>query len=327
MIIVFGAVAVLIAFVMLYMTSDYKKILNNYAYPQGDIARAMTETAEVRSATRGIIGYDSTDLISSMQKQHDEAIKNFNSILKQIRSTMISKEDKACIDEIDKAWKAYLEIDTRVIEIGAITDKTQSVKAQQIMIDEAAPKYKAVEKAMENLMSINVSKGNTEQTKLSVMIFIALAIIVVIIVLMVIFSTKLSIMIAESIQRPLDALSQRFITFSQGDLSSPLPEVETQDEIADLIDSVGVMAKRLETIIGDAGRMLNEMANGNFAISTEYEDQYIGDFNALLLGMRQMNRQMNILQKSKILQARQIFYRLMHLLKRQEPVMLEKALP
>ena len=293
MIIVFGVVAVFIAFVMLYMTSDYKKVLNNYAYPQGDIARAMTETAEVRSATRGIIGYDSTDLISSMQKQHDEAIENFNSMLEQIRPTMISKEGKACIDEIDKAWKAYLEIDTRVVEIGATTDTTQSAKAQQMMIDEAAPKYEAVEKAMENLMSINVSKGNAEQTKLSVMIFIALAIIVVIIVLMVLFSTKLSIMIAGSIQRPLDALSQRFITFSQGDFSSPLPEVETQDEITDLIDSVGVMAKRLETIIGDAGRLLNEMANGNFAISTEYEDQYMGDFNALLLGIRQMNRQIN----------------------------------
>ena len=38
---------------------------------------------------------------------------------------------------------------------------------------------------------------------------------------------------------------------------------------------------------------MGEMADGNFAIATEHEDQYTGAFNALLLGIRNMNRQMN----------------------------------
>ncbi len=99
--------------------------------------------------------------------------------------------------------------------------------------------------------------------------------------------------IAKSIEEPLDGMMARFETFAQGDLDSPFPEVETKDEISDLIDSAHAMAERLHNIISDAGKLMGEMADGNFAIATEHEDQYTGAFNALLLGIRNMNRQMN----------------------------------
>ena len=48
----------------------------------------------------------------------------------------------------------------------------------------------------------------------------------------------------------------RFETFAQGDLDSPFPEVETKDEISDLIDSAHAMAERLHNIISDAGKLV-----------------------------------------------------------------------
>ena len=57
------------------------KVLINYAYPQGDIAMAMNESAEVRAASRGIVGYDSNELIESMKEQHDQAIDSFEAYL------------------------------------------------------------------------------------------------------------------------------------------------------------------------------------------------------------------------------------------------------
>lgn len=53
------------------------------------------------------------------------------------------------------------------------------------------------------------------------------------------------------------------------------------------------MADNLNVIISDSGRSLNEMANGNFAITTEHEDRYTGKFNDLLIGLRNMNRKMD----------------------------------
>lgn len=293
LIFIFGIVSVLIALMMLYMTTDYGKVLDNYAYPQGDIAMAMNYSAEIRSASRGIIGYDTDELVASMQEQHKEAVANFEAKLEEIRPTMITDEGLACMDAIDKAWQEYNAIDEEIIAEGASTDTEVSARAQQRMADEMAPKYEALDDALENLMSVNSDNGTAERGKLQTLIYIMLIAIILIIVIVVGFSAKLSASIASSIAKPLDALRSRFLTFAEGDLDSEFPKTETEDEIAELNDSAVAMASRLDTIIRDSGRLLGEMANGNFAIRTECEDQYTGEFQKLLLGMRKMNRQIN----------------------------------
>lgn len=292
-IIVFMVLLIIIVIAMVYIVKDYSKVLDKYAYPQGDIAMAMNYTAEVRSATRGTVGYDSDEYINQMKEQHDEAVKKFEDKLEKIRPLMVKKDVSECMSAIDKAWKEYKQIDETVIEKGATTDAAQSLEAQKMMFDELAPKYEALDKTLKNLMSINVSKGNTERVKIEVVLIVLIVIIVIVCVIVAVYSTRLAVKISIGIEKPLNELGERFITFAKGDLDSPMPVVETEDEIAELVKSVEDMAKRIHIIIEDAGRMLNEMAGGNFAVSTEYEEQYAGAFNVLLLGMRHMNRQID----------------------------------
>ena len=54
-ILIFGILSALVVVIMLYTINNYGTILDNYAYPQGDIAMAMNESAEVRAASRGIV--------------------------------------------------------------------------------------------------------------------------------------------------------------------------------------------------------------------------------------------------------------------------------
>lgn len=292
-IISFSVVAVVICVMMIYMSMDYRRVLTRYAFPQGDIATAMSEAAEIRGASRGVVGYDSVSLINSMKQQHDEYVEAFEDKLEQIRPLMSSKAGKECMYKIDKAWAEYKEIDEQVIKLGATTDANQSMKAQTMMQKEMAPKYEALDNALNELMDTNVAKGNAEKLKLEILLKIAIVAAVGIIAAVVVVTSKSARAIAKSIEAPLDGMMARFETFAQGDLDSPFPEVETKDEISDLIDSAHAMAERLHNIISDAGRLMGEMADGNFAIATEHEDQYTGAFNALLLGIRNMNRQMN----------------------------------
>lgn len=292
-IISFSVVAVVICVMMIYMSMDYRRVLTRYAFPQGDIATAMSEAAEIRGASRGVVGYDSVSLINSMKQQHDEHVEAFEDKLEQIRPLMSSKAGKECMYKIDKAWAEYKEIDEQVIKLGATTDANQSMKAQTMMQKEMAPKYEALDNALNELMDTNVAKGNAEKLKLEILLKIAIVAAVGIIAAVVVVASKSARAIAKSIEAPLDGMMARFETFAQGDLDSPFPEVETKDEISDLIDSAHAMAERLHNIISDAGRLMGEMADGNFAIATEHEDQYTGAFNALLLGIRNMNRQMN----------------------------------
>ena len=53
-----SSVAIIGILFILYMNSQYSHTLEYYAFPQGDIGLAMNELAEVRSATRAVIGYE-----------------------------------------------------------------------------------------------------------------------------------------------------------------------------------------------------------------------------------------------------------------------------
>ena len=290
---VFGALAVLAIIAMIIISNNYAKIMDNYAYPQGDIALAMNESAEVRAGTRGIIGYETDELIQSMKQQHDQAVIDFEAKLEEIRPTMITDEGYAAMDAIDKAWAEYKEVDAKVIAIGATTDREQSILAQTMMANEAAPKYEALDDALEELMAVNVSTGNAERTVLKILILLSIIIIVVTSIIVTSYSRKLSTEITKSIEKPLSELKDRMITFSEGDTDSPFPVVESQDEVAELVDSVETMANRISLIMKDNSRLLNEMAEGNFAIGTECESEYMGTFNSIITGMRKMNRQID----------------------------------
>lgn len=290
---IFCFLLVAVLAIMLYTTDDYSKVLDNYAYPQGDIALAMKEASEVRSSTRGIIGYETEELITSMQTQHEEAVAAFEEVLEQIRPTMITPEGHAAMDEIDATWQEYKEIDAKIAALGATTDAEASTQAQTMMNEEAVPKYAALDEALESLMAINKQFGGEERTKLNVLLMVALAAMVIVIIVATGYATRLSAVITKSIEVPLNELKDRFATFAEGDLDSPLPVVETEDEIRDLVGSIEDMAQRIRMIVADMTRLLGEMAEGNFAIATECEDEYTGAFRALLMGLRNMNRQID----------------------------------
>lgn len=295
---IFAALSIFIAAAMIFMVLDYEKVLDNFAYPQGDIALVMNESAEIRAATRGIIGYDSEEMISTMLTEHDEAVKNFEELLEVVRPTMISEEGHACMDAIDAAWATYKEIDAQVVEMGKTTDLEQSVAAQDLMYNEASPKYNELDVALENLMEVNSAKGSKERALLKTLLPVLIVLCIVVIAAVVIYSLKLTKIISRSIEKPLHELKGRFATFAEGDLDSAFPTVESDDEIKELVDSTVAMAGRINTIIMDSSRLLNEMAEGNFAVDSECAEQYTGAFDALLSGMRQMNRQIDSTLKS-----------------------------
>lgn len=290
---IFMALLVCVMGVMMYMANSYSHILDNYAYPQGDIALAMNEATDVRAATRGAIGYETDELIQSMIEQHDAAVSEFEAMLEQIWSTMQTDAGRAAMEAIEAAWLEYKAVDAEVIALGATTDAEKSTQAQNMMGEEGAVKYQALEQALDALMDVNESAGDSERVTLNVLFIGAIILMVLVIIVATVYATKLSLTIARGIEVPMNELKDRFATFAEGDLDSPLPVVVSEDEIADLVGSVSVMAKKIDTIVKDMSRLLKEMADGNFAIATECEEQYTGAFNPLLMAIRKMNRQID----------------------------------
>lgn len=278
---------------LLVMTRMYNNALNNYGFSQGDIGKAMTAFSGARSEVRAAVGYMDEDIISDAKDTYYTRKDSFQQYLDDIESSMVTQAGKDAYNQIVKDLDGYWDLSDQLIEEGSTTDQEISKKVQRREADELGPAYQVVYNDLKNLMNIYVQKGDQIESVLAVMKIIAVIIMIAVIILSVLSGRRLGNQIADGIAKPLQQMSERLKTFAEGDLDSEFPEHDAKDEVAEMIETARQMADNLNVIISDSGSLLNEMADGNFAIETDHEERYTGKFNDLLVGLRNMNRKIN----------------------------------
>lgn len=288
-----SSVAIIGILFILYMNSQYSHTLEYYAFPQGDIGLAMNELAEVRSATRAVIGYEEQYAIDAAMEQHDVSVAELEQYMTQIKSTMVTKEGHEAYAEIEAALAKYYEVEEEVLALGATTDPELCKQAQKMALNELTDVYDAADATFTSLMDVNVQKGDSSHVRLEIMEVIILAFMIAILVVIVLVARQLGGSIAKGIEKPLNEMEHRLKTFAEGDLTSPFPIIDTKDEIADMIEEAHIMSDRLNRIIEDIGYQMDEMAEGNFAVRTKMEEKYSGDFIKVLAAIRKMKSEMS----------------------------------
>ena len=278
---------------LLVMTRMYNNALNNYGFSQGDIGNAMTAFSGARSEVRAAVGYMDEDIISDAKDTYYTRKDSFQQYLDDIESSMVTQAGKDAYNQIVKDLDGYWDLSDQLIEEGSTTDQEISKKVQRREADELGPAYQVVYNDLKNLMNIYVQKGDQIELVLAVMEIIAVIIMIAVIILSILSGRRYGNQIADGISKPLQQISERLKTFAEGDLDSEFPEHDAKDEVAEMIETARKMADNLNVIISDSGKLLNEMADGNFAVATEHEERYTGKFNDLLVGIRNMNRKID----------------------------------
>ena len=278
---------------LLVMTRMYNNALNNYGFSQGDIGKAMTAFSGARSEVRAAVGYMDEDIISDAKDTYYTRKDSFQQYLDDIESSMVTQAGKDAYNQIVKDLDGYWDLSDQLIEEGSTTDQEISKKVQRREADELGPAYQVVYNDLKNLMNIYVQKGVQIESVLAVMEIIAVIIMIAVIILSILSGRRYGNQIADGISKPLQQISERLKTFAEGDLDSEFPEHDAKDEVAEMIETARKMADNLNVIISDSGKLLNEMADGNFAVATEHEERYTGKFNDLLVGIRNMNRKID----------------------------------
>lgn len=278
---------------LLVMTRMYNNALNNYGFSQGAIGKAMTAFSGARSEVRAAVGYMDEDIISDAKDTYYTRKDSFQQYLDDIESSMVTQAGKDAYNQIVKDLDGYWDLSDQLIEEGSTTDQEISKKVQRREADELGPAYQVVYNDLKNLMNIYVQKGDQIESVLAVMEIIAVIIMIAVIILSILSGRRYGNQIADGISKPLQQISERLKTFAEGDLDSEFPEHDAKDEVAEMIETARKMADNLNVIISDSGKLLNEMADGNFAVATEHEERYTGKFNDLLVGIRNMNRKID----------------------------------
>lgn len=124
-------------------------------------------------------------------------------------------------------------------------------------------------------------------------IYTAAIIIGVLIVVIVLIGVGVAIRLAIAIGKPIQLCADRIHKLSEGDLSSPIPEIRSKDETGILAEQTARIVKNLQDLIGDMGYLLGEMSGGNFNVRSRDYNYYIGDYEQLLEYMRGINRELS----------------------------------
>lgn len=287
-----AAVAAVGVIAMIAVAGFYSDALSNYGFAQGDVGQAMTAFADARSALRGVIGYEEQEAIDSMLEEHKKYKENFLNEFANIEKTMVTAANKEIYAQLQQELEEYWELEGQILELGATEDREKCILAQEQAMNELMPVYNSIYDKLSEVMDIKVSKGNTLSTQLSGLCVILAIVIVIVIVCALLGAFRLGVGIANSISIPLNELKERLSTFAHGDLYSPFPEISTQDEVADMIEVAKEMAETLRFIIDDEEAILEAMAKANYAVSSKDGSRYSGDFEKLLLSMKDLKRQM-----------------------------------
>lgn len=288
-----AAVAAVVGLIALIVVENrYSYALTNFGFAQGDIGQALFEFADARSSLRGTIGYDDEAAINSLVEQHEQGKAKFAEYFAEIEKTIVSEDGRKTYDEIAAELDAYWELDAKIMELGATTDRARCVQAQELALGELANEYNSIYSKLQSLLEVKITEGNALSSTLMMTAIILIIVIIVMIILAIVLALKIGKNIAKGISVPLIKLGERVKTFATGDFTSEFPEVHTGDEVELMSEDVIQMADNLNVVIGDIAEVLGEMANGNYAVRSKVPDRYTGDFSKLYESMRTTRNQM-----------------------------------
>lgn len=117
-------------------------------------------------------------------------------------------------------------------------------------------------------------------------IIFTIIVVVVSTVVAAIISAKLGMGVGRSVR----ICTERIEKLAAGDLQSGIPEIHRQDEAGRLAMATKTVVESLNNMIGDIGRVLEAMADGDLGVNTDTgSEYYVGDFEKLLGYIKNIN--------------------------------------
>jgi methyl-accepting chemotaxis protein len=276
-----SVIAIVVLIVMIIISILYSNTLDNYGYAQGDVGRAMTYFAETRSATRAVIGYRNSDAVAKCQEYHDDYKAKFEDVFGEVEEMLSSDEEIAEYNAIKGKLSDYWTLDQQIIDLGSTSNTADSEEAQSLAISQLSTKYTEINDMLDNLMTIKVTKGNSVENVLRIVVLALSIASVALIILAMMVSYKSGKSLATKISESLRRLSDRMTSFAQGDLSSEFPTFDMKDEINDTAQTAADMAENIRELINDMDSTLSDIAAGDFTVKCSCPERYVGEFKAL----------------------------------------------
>ncbi|MEG0650324.1 MAG: methyl-accepting chemotaxis protein, partial [Oscillospiraceae bacterium] len=277
LVVLISSIASVVGLVILSKTdNDYSEALVNNGFVQGDIGDFNTYLQQGSAMVRDIIMLESPAEIKEAEAKLEKCKELTLKALERARPACTTPKELELFARIDKAAPKYDELRAKAITLG---EQNKNDEALKVFRDEAHPYLEECFTAGQELMSLNSQMGAELSTDLTTQSRISMIVIVAVMIASAAIAITLALIVSGSISKPVKACAKRLEELSNGDLHTEVPTSDSKDETGIMLNSLKFVVDFLNTIIGEIGRALGEMADGNLDIDTDVE--FTGDFEAL----------------------------------------------
>lgn len=271
-----------------YIDDNYDDALTNYGFAQGDIGKAMIMLTDSRRCVRDIISYTDQKYIDAAKEKLEANTEEYNTYYSAVEKTLTTEVGQQMMAEVDADIEKYRAKRDEVIALGDTTDEERSRQARIMAVEELDPLYEKVYNDWAALMDRKVSLGNDLRDSLSHTGSLLSIVSLLIVLASLVISGVLGVVISRGISRPITEVVKAAKRIADGNLDISL-KVNSRDEIGMLANAFQEMSQHLGSIIRDTDYLLSEMAKGNFDVHTMAETEYVGDYQAILKSIRNIN--------------------------------------
>lgn len=195
-----------------------------------------------------------------------------------------TSEEKKLLLEAKKQWEAYQRNSEIVL---TLSREHRTEEANQKMLGEIKDYYDDFQETYEKLVEYN-ERGSEKETQKVETIFRVVGISTVIMaVLVALIALYISYIVIQVIVEPLEAVKNTISEVTKGNLEVYI-DYQSKDEFGILSKQVNYFVEELQSIILDERTILEEMASGNFNVTSEIPEKYIGDFRPILSSMKKI---------------------------------------
>lgn len=197
--------------------------------------------------------------------------------------------DKAFVDGFKTAMEGIQEDREKVYEL-ALQNKND--EASDLYFANVMPGYLEAQDYLSKIYDAATDNADSDyQASKSAEMF-TIIILVVVSIAALLLTIWLGLFITKSLTSPIRELEDAAKGMTEGNLKKEI-SYTSKDELGSLAESIRTTMQAMSRIVEDIGYLLNEMAGGNFQVKTTAEDTYVGDFNPILVAMRDINTRLS----------------------------------
>lgn len=283
----FFSAATIISFISMiiigmYMTKFYRK-------PYTNGMAQMELRKEIQSIGRNALWASTAEDITQRKARLADAQKSRERVQELMEVLRTNFPGQDLYHKLEPELDALMESVDRILDS---LEKGNNDYALKLYDTEFSPVLENVQNIMISITEFSRNMGKKTYNGASVTRIAVMAVLAIISGISFAFCNFMKRKLTELLTGPIYELENAANEIKNGNLDIEI-SCKTEDEFGSLAESFRATCNFLKNIIGDLDHIFDCLSAGDFSITFENEDKYVGDFQPLILKIKDMLKKLN----------------------------------